>query len=127
MKSDARAGMPTLYDVNGDLVSGVVEASGASPSDTVDRLRNDYAVTPVTTGADVVLIAAALARITSIEIFDSSGETLELKVNGVRKLFVTPGGNDDVKAFIMEIGDSLEVRAVSLDATVGELTINFFG
>lgn len=92
-------------------------------------IRNDYSSTNVTTGAYVELIASTANAVKEIEIFDSSGETLKLALGAaaseVDKLLIVPGGNERVP-FQMAAGSRLSVRAVSANATTGELIINFY-
>lgn len=116
---------PPVRDIKSlEELQKIVSAQGG---DSKETFRNDYAITPVTTLADVTISAALTADVTSCEIFDSSGQTLVLKVNGVEKIRIFPGGNDDVKGLSASIGDSIELRAESADANVGEFIINFFG
>jgi len=128
MKSQTHKGQASVVEVSPGVFAELSqEVSSGVVGDPVHTSRNDYTVTPVTTGVDVDLINPVVTAISSIEIFDSSGETMSLKVNGIHKLYITPGGNDDVKAFKADPGDTIEIRAVSANATVGENTINFFG
>lgn len=64
-----------------------------------------------------------------MEIFDSSGQTLELGIgpegSEERVLYITPGGNGRVDEKI-RFRSRLSIRAVSADAENGELTINFY-
>jgi hypothetical protein len=92
-------------------------------------IRNDYTTTNVTTGAYVQLSAALTATCTEIEIFDSSGQTLQLATGAAASevpfLNIFPGGNGRVPAYV-PAGSRLAVRAVSGTASVGELDINFY-
>lgn len=96
----------------------------------VTTIRNDYTSTAVTTGAWVELIASTSALITELDIFDSSGSTLELGIGAAaseaRLILVTPGGNGKLPVAI-NAGTRISIRAVSGNASVGELDINFFG
>lgn len=128
MRTVIQGAQPSITEISsGSWAVLTQEASSGLVGDVVHTARHDYSVTTVTTLADTTLIGSVTTAISSVEIFDSSGETLELKVNGVHKMYITPGGNDDVKSFKADVGDSIEVRAVSADASVGEITINFFG
>ena len=95
----------------------------------IDFLRNDYTGTNVTTGAFVELKAAIAQDCTAIEIFDSSGQTLELATGsgGSEVVFmrVFPGGNALIPV-ALAAATRIAVRAVSADATVGEININFY-
>jgi len=92
--------------------------------------RLDYTGTSVTTGAYVELIASTSDRTQYVEIFDSSGQTLKIAVGAaaseVDKFLIFPGGNLKILVDI-PAGSRVSVRAVSATASVGELSINFFG
>lgn len=106
-----------------------VSLSGTSGSSLVDSVRNDYTSTSVTTGAWVQLIASTSGDVSSIFIFDSSGQTLELGVGAaaseVRVSIIVPGGNGQVPLAIAS-GSRVAVRAISATASVGELDINLY-
>lgn len=105
----------------------IVSTTGGGTS--VQLIRNDYTGTPVTTAAYVQLTAATSGAITTLEIFDSSGQTLVLATGAaaaeVDQIYIMPGGNGKVNLDI-SAGTRLSVKAVSANATVGELTINCF-
>jgi hypothetical protein len=95
------------------------------------RVRLVYSTTNVTTGAWVQLLASVgSTAIKEIEIFDSSGETLEIGIGAagseVSESYIIPGGNGRIPLQIPE-GTRLSVRAVSATANSGELIINFYG
>jgi len=96
----------------------------------VTTTRNDYSSSSVTTAAWSQLIASTAADIHEIEIFDSSGQTLELGTGAAaaetRLLLVFPGGNGRVQSFVVS-GTRISIRAVSANATVGESSINYYG
>lgn len=96
----------------------------------VTTVRNDYSSTSVTTGAWVQLVAATSSEIHAFEIFDSSGQTLELGTGAAasetRLCLIFPGGNHVVPVRIAA-STRVSVRAVSATASVGELDINFYG
>ena len=96
----------------------------------VTTIRNDYTSTSVTTGAWVQLVASTSALVTEIDIFDSSGATLELGTGAAasetRLIIITPGGNGKLNVAI-PASTRVSVRAISGTASVGELDINFFG
>ena len=94
--------------------------------DAVTRCRNEYSTTPVNTTVYLQLIASCPAAVKEIEIFDSSGETLVLAVNGVDKAYIFPGGNGRIPLQIAASA-SLSIKAVSNNATSGEFTANFYG
>ena len=92
-------------------------------------VRNDYSSVNVTTAAYTQLIASTSADINRVSIFDSSGETLVLALGAaaseVDELYIFPGGNGSEEWFIPS-GSRLSVKAISANATVGELVINCF-
>jgi hypothetical protein len=99
--------------------------------DYVGRVRLVYSSTNVTTGTWVELLASVGATaVKEIEIFDSSGETLELGVGAaaseVSKSYVFPGGNGKIP---LQIAASarLAIKAVSATANSGEILINLYG
>lgn len=92
-------------------------------------LVNDYSSTNVTTAAYVQLIASVPADVKQIEIFDSSGSALYLAIGAaaseVNKMIVFPGGNSRVPMQI-PAGSRLSIKALDVNATTGELLINFY-
>lgn len=95
------------------------------------RIRLVYSSTNVTTGAWVQLLASVgTVSVKEIEIFDSSGETLELGVGDaaseVSKSYVFPGGNGRIPMQI-SANARLAIRAVSATANSGEIAINLYG
>ena len=100
--------------------------SGRSLADSV---RKDYSSGSVTTGAWVQIVASLATTANLIEIFDSSGQTMELGLgpaaSEVRACIITPGGNGQVPLTIAS-GTRVSVRAISGTASVGELDINFY-
>ena len=96
----------------------------------VTTVRNDYSSVNVTTGAWVQLVASTSAVVTEIDIFDSSGATLELGTGAAasetRLIIITPGGNGKLNVAI-PASTRVSVRAISGTASVGELDINLFG
>lgn len=92
-------------------------------------IYNDYGSVNVTTGAWVQLDPGIGAAMTGIEIFDGSGQVMELGIGAggaeVRKILIMPGGNGKIPIDI-PIGTRVSIRAVSADATSGFLAINWF-
>ena len=92
-------------------------------------VRNDYTTTNVTTGAYVQLIASTAAAYNAIEIFDSSGQTLQLALGAsgseVNQFLIFPGGNGRIP-YTIAAASRVSVKAVSGTANVGELSINFY-
>lgn len=101
------------------------------PPSTRISVRNAYGTTPVTTLAWVALGITATGREKVWRIFDSSGETLELGVGApgaeVSSLLIPPGGIDFDSAINGFTGGALSVKAVSGNATVGELVLQAWG
>lgn len=96
----------------------------------INKARNDYTSTSVTTAAYVQLIASTAAAISELYIFDSSGQTLVLATGAaaseVDQIYITPGGNGVVPLAIAA-GVRVSIKAVSATANVGEIDINFLG
>lgn len=97
---------------------------------SVQRIRNVYSTTNVTTGAWVQLTAATTDVVSTAEIFDSSGQVMQLATGAAGSevaipLYVTPGGNGQIRLLIGK-GVRLSVRAVTATASVGELDINLY-
>lgn len=92
-------------------------------------LRHDYTITPVTTAAFVELEPSLPKNVRRLEIFDSSGETLELAYgpsgSETMALQIVPGGNE-YRDCLLNMGMRISIKALSNDASVGELTINAF-
>jgi len=78
----------------------------------------------------VQLVASTGAEVAELEIFDSSGQTLEIGTGAAaseaRLILLFPGGNGRVCVRIPAT-TRVSVRAVSALASVGELNINFYG
>lgn len=95
----------------------------------VTTVRNDYSSVNVGTVTWVELVASLSSAVTELEIFDSSGQTLELGIGAAssetRLILVFPGGNGRVPVAIAS-GARVSVRAVSATADVGEIDINFY-
>lgn len=103
--------------------------TGGGTKSKVDLIRNDYSSVNITTGAYVQLIASTSADIEVIDVFDSSGQTLVFAVGGagseVNQFYIVPGGNGTIELDIPS-GSRLSAKAISADATSGELVINCF-
>jgi hypothetical protein len=97
----------------------------------VGSARNDYTGTNVTTGAWVELIASLGSAVRGIMLFDSSGQTLELGVGAAaseaRVLLIPPGGLNGFIPLKIASGARVSVRAVSANATEGELNLTALG
>ena len=88
-------------------------------------MRIVHASTPIGAGW-VTLVASTPAGITHIDVWDSSGETLELGIGPVagevRLCLVPPGGGS--YAVTIATGTRISVRAVSAMTATGELILN---
>lgn len=121
------------YVLEVDPVTGQIPVSAtftpAAPGGRTyaDSVRLDYSGTPVTTGAWVELIASTAATINCLNIFDSSGRTLELGTGAAasetRVMIVPPGGLDGCTDLLIPASSRLSIRAISANATVGEIDI----
>jgi hypothetical protein len=92
--------------------------------------RRDYGSSPLNTAAGYEELNASIPDdIDLLEIFDSSGETLLIGLGAasseVDEFYILPGGNGKVYLHITS-GTRVAVKAVSNNATSGELTINAF-
>jgi hypothetical protein len=96
---------------------------------TVHTVRHVYSSTPVNTTNWQQIISSVSAGIRRIEIFDSSGQTLELGTGAAgsetRRILIFPGGNGFVPLSI-STGARVSIRAVSGIANEGEILINFY-
>lgn len=97
-------------------------------SKCVATLRYNYTV-PVTTAAWVEILAALDHDVREVEVFDSSGQTLQLGYgpsgSEVVGFQIVPGGNGRVEQLLNK-GMRLALKAVSATASTGECTINFY-
>lgn len=104
--------------------------SGPTGKNPIDKTRNDYTGTPANTGVYTELLAATSDAVEELFIFDSSGQSLILAVGPsgfeVDKIYIPPGGNG---LFPLQIpsGTRISVRAISGNATTGEINISFLG
>lgn len=110
--------------------SGVTQPVSESGFTLTEFVRNDYTSVAVTTAAYTQLIASTTNAYKEVEIFDSSGQTLQLAIGGsgseVNKILIFPGGNGRVKLSI-SASTRISIKAVSATASVGEIDINFYG
>lgn len=95
----------------------------------VQTIRNAYASTNVTTAAWVELDSSLNSRVSHIEIADTSGQTMKLGIGASGSesdlIHIIPGGNGKLPLPLPE-GVRLSVRAVSANATTGELVLNLY-
>lgn len=107
-------------------VSGTVAVTPTTHA-YVDSARNDYGSTAVTTGAWVQLIASTAGAIAHLQVFDSSGQTLELGTGAAaaetRILIIPPGGISGSYDINIPAATRISVRAISDTAAAGELDI----
>ncbi len=103
-----------------DPGGGLTVVTGAATVSYVDSVVNNYGVTNVTTAAWVQLIASLPAAASRVEIFDSSGEILELGVGAAaaesRVTVIQPGGNG-VISLSFNAADRISVRAITANCT----------
>lgn len=116
-----------LYILEVDPVTGGIPVTTASSSKSMVYIdRHDYSSVNVTTGAYVELIASTGSNAFKFHIFDSSGETLVLATGAaaseVDLMYIPPGG-DTVTVYVAS-GTRLSVKAISANATSGEMVIN---
>lgn len=95
----------------------------------IKSVRWLYASTNVTTSAFVTILASLPADATKVEIFDSSGQTLQLQYSppsgNPQSFDILPGGNGQVTVKI-PLGSAIALKALSANATAGEFTVNFY-
>jgi hypothetical protein len=88
--------------------------------------RQDY-TTPVTTAAWTQIIASTAAEIKQLYIFDSSGSVMQLGIGGagseVAKINIPPGGSSVGWPLTIPAGTRVSIRALDVDATVGQIVI----
>jgi len=105
--------------------SGRVKTTEVVGRNKVELVRNDYTSVSVTTAAYTQLIASTSSDINRLHIFDSSGETLVLATGAaaseVDQFYIPPGGIEiDLN---IASGTRLSIKAISADATSGEINI----
>jgi hypothetical protein len=95
-----------------------------------NRVRIDYSSTSVLTSAYTQVLASTSSAISEVEIFDSSGNTMILATGAPSSegevLYIVPGGNGRVPVKIAS-GTRVAIKALSGNATSGEIVINFYG
>lgn len=99
------------------------------PSYPVAQITNNYSSVNVTTSAWTQLVASTSQSIKKLEIFDSSGQTLQIGVGAagseVSQIYIIPGGNGVISIGIPQ-GSRISIKAVSANATAGNLYINAY-
>lgn len=124
-----------MYDASGNPITstggalniaGSISASagGLTPFATA---RNVYSSTNVTTGAWVQLVASTASITNAIDLFDSSGQTLELgtgpAASETRLILIYPGGNGP-QPIKIPASTRISIRAVSGTSSTGEIDLN---
>ena len=124
-------GKPYLIAVDEGTGELPVTTSGGVSSVLIrDKIYKDYSLGNVTTAAYTELIASTSALIKEWSVFDSSGQTMVLASGGagaeVDFAYIQPGGGD---AFTHQVaaGTRISIKAVSDNATVGNLVLNAWG
>lgn len=107
----------------------LVSAQAFAVGGPVTQVRRIYSSSNVTTTTWAQIVASLPDVVSTIEIFDSSAQTLEIGVGPVGSevvyLIVFPGGNGPVRLNIRP-GASVSIKALSANATAGELDVNFY-
>lgn len=117
-----------VLKANYDLLTNILSALGGSGNAPVQLIYNDYSVTGVTTGSYVELVSdTGSTQINHLSIFDSSGENLVLAIGAsgseVDQLQIFRGGNGR-EDLVIPANSRISVKALSANASVGELVIN---
>ena len=117
-----------FYILEADPTTGALPVSIAPSVHGISaKARYDYTV-PVTTAAYTELIASTANAITTLNIFDSSGETIILAVGNsgseIDYLYIPPGGFNAPMNISITAGTRLSIKALSANATSGELVLN---
>ena len=120
-----------LADTTAILADTAEISANTGSKSYVGSARHDYSGGNVTTGAWTQLIASLASAVNGIMLFDSSGQTLELGVGApaseARVLLIPPGGLNGFIPLRIASGARVSVRAVSADATEGELNLTALG
>lgn len=106
---------------------GITAPQGGAP---LSHIRHDYSSGTVTTAAYTELLAATPGvQANTLEIFDSSGQTLVLATGAsgseIDRLYITPGGNGPVRVAIPP-STRLSIKAISASASSGEIDLNVY-
>lgn len=122
---------PWLTSITQPLPSGTNEIGSVDIAGKTPQFahRHNYQSTSVTTAAYVELIASTAEAVTTLYVFDSSGQTLVLATGEAgsevdQPWYIVPGGNDTVSVTTIPAGTRLSIKAVSATANKGELVIN---
>lgn len=111
------------------LVSLIAQADQVGSKVPITQVRNVYSSTNVGTSSWVELVAATGSNVSAVEVFDSSGQTLEIGVGAsgseVVQFIIVPGGNGMLPLKVPR-GSRVAVKALSGTANTGNLIINFY-
>ena len=126
-------GYPMIGINDNDEYEAVKIGSGGGMSisgkQLVGRALLEYGSTNVTTGGWVELVASLADSVSVVEIFDSSGQILELGTGAaaseVPSAYVMRGGNGFMPLSLAS-GARVAIQAVSATASSGEIIINFY-
>ena len=117
------SGVMTVQGITNGTALSVTETSRLS----VNLVFNNYAVTPVTTGAYVQVLASTAAIINRLYIFDSSGSAMILATGAPGsesdKLYIGPGGNDAPYELLIGAGVRISLKALDTNASVGQFIL----
>lgn len=109
------------------ITNGTALAVNQAGRSSVNRVINNYAVTPVTTGAYVQVLGATTSTINRLYIFDSSGSAMILATGGigseVDQLYIGPGGSDAPYELAIGAGVRISLKALDTNATVGQFIL----
>ena len=110
------------------LITGCFAAPGG-PGVAITQVRTIYSSTNVTTSAWVEIVASTLNPTSIIQIFDSSGQTLQLGVGAVGSevplMIIPPGGIENSNIYIPP-RSRISLKALSGTANVGENDVSLF-
>jgi hypothetical protein len=116
-------------------VQGITNGTPISVTTTsksrINLVRNNYAVTPVTTSAYVQILGSTTAQINRLYIFDSSGSAMILATGAAGsesdQLYIGPGGNDAPYELLIGAGVRLSLKALDVNASVGQFILTALG
>lgn len=96
----------------------------------IAAVRNSYVIINAGTTAWVPLIASLPSSASVADIFDSSGQTLEIGVGAStaeqRVLIIPPGGNNGPMPVLFNAGDRISIRSLTGTANAGEIDLNIW-
>ena len=114
-------------DIN--IKSSNITFGGPGGRTSILLYRNVYSTTNVTTAAYTQVVASLASNVNIIDIFDSSGQTMVIATGAagaeVQKAYIYPGGPGQIPLAIAA-GTRVAIRAVSANATLGEINMTFY-